>query len=59
MKQVQALGHSLALDMLLSLHCLCIREGPAIPEPWAAFGPQQAGDGDAVNRGGMGRSFHV
>ncbi|GBQ61073.1 hypothetical protein AA0313_2590 [Acetobacter indonesiensis NRIC 0313] len=51
--------HGVTLDMLLGLHRFCICEGPAITKTRASFGPEQAGDGDAVNRGGMGRSFHV
>lgn len=53
------LFHGVALDMLLSLYSLCIREGPAIAEPWAAFCPQQAGNGDAVNRAVRSSSFHA
>lgn len=48
-----------ALYMPLGLHRLCIREGPAITETRAAFGPQQAGNGDAVNLGCWGGKFHA
>ncbi|GLH30081.1 hypothetical protein WSS15_27310 [Acetobacter pasteurianus] len=51
--------HGVALDMLLGLHSLCIREGPAIAEPWASFGSQQAGNGDAVNGAVRSNGFHA
>lgn len=51
--------YGVALDMLLGLHSLCIREGPAIAEPWAAFCPQQAGNGEAVNRAVRSSGLHA
>lgn len=53
------LFYGVALNMLLGLHSLCIREGPAIAEPWSAFCPQQTGNGDAVNRRFRSSSFHA
>lgn len=51
--------YGVALDMLLGLHSLCIHEGATIAEPWAAFCPQQAGNGDAVNRRFRSSIFHT
>lgn len=51
--------HSVALNMLLGLHRFCIRECSGITKTRAAFGPEQAGNSDAVNwRRGEG-SFHA